>query len=114
MLARASLAGLSIGPDKAVAIAVQIEPARNQVVAVPCRTRGDRSGNTPLLAIELGELAADGETRQMFEQKTALAPTAKSEFADELFVSGFAARRRCDAGEQIAIGHKNKIRRNSG
>jgi hypothetical protein len=50
----------------------------------------------------------------MFEQQTALAPAAKSEFADELFVSGFVAGRRCDAGEQIAIGHINKSRRNSG
>ncbi len=44
-----------------------------------------------MLAIQLGQLAAHRQPRQLLQQQTPLAPAAKSQFAHQLLVSGFLA-----------------------
>ena len=99
--------GFAIGTDKAVAVAVQIEAAGDEIVAVGTRARS--SGKAPVLAVELDELAADGEAGQVLEEETALAAAAKRELADQLLVSGLLAGGGGDAGEQLAIGHSSRL-----
>src|ERR1019366_5515944 len=77
--------GSSIRSHKAVAIAVQIEAAGNKVVAAAGRAR-----NAPVLAIELGQVAADRQPGELLQQQAPLAPAAQAELAHKLLVSGLA------------------------
>ena len=82
-----------IGAHEAVAVAMQIEAAGDEVVAGGRRC----SGNAPVLAIGLDEVAAGGHAGELLEEQTALAAAAEAEFAHQLLVSGFAAGGACDA-----------------
>ena len=95
----------AIGPHKAVAVAMQIEAAGDQVVA--CRRR--ERGNAPVLAIQLGQLAAHGQARQLLQQQAPLAPAAEAQLAHQLLVSGFAAGGAGNARDQFAIGHRSRV-----
>jgi hypothetical protein len=63
-----------------------------------------------VLAVELDELAGHRELGEVLEEKTAFAPAAEREFADQLLVSGLLAGRGGDPGEQLAIGHMPRLR----
>ena len=115
--------GASIGPHKAIAIAMQIEPARHQPVARRAATtwvpiRGSiyarelvhsrrllegRRRQRPLLRLGLHQLAARGDPRQLLQQQTPLAPAAQPQLADQLFVSRAMSRRALNAPDQLAV-----------
>ena len=95
---------LDSGADEAEAVAVQVETAGEEVVAAAGRAR-----DGPVIAVEVGELAAHGEALQLIEEQTALAAAAQAELADKLFVAGFAAGRAGDARDQVAIGHGLRV-----
>ncbi len=62
-----------------------------------------------MLAIELDELAAEGEPGQLLEEKQALTPTARAQFADQLLVSGLAPSRGSDPRYEFAISHTPRL-----
>ena len=64
----------------------------------------------PVLAVDLDELAANGEPGQLLQQQTALAPAGERELADQLLVSGLLAGGGGDPGQQLAIGHRSRLR----
>ena len=81
---------------------MQIEPPGGQVVA---RAARQRPGNAPVLAVQLGQLAAHGQPRQLLQQQTPLSPAAQAQFAHQLLVSGFAAGGAGNPRHQFTIGH---------
>ncbi len=102
--------GFAIGADEAVAVAVQIEAAGDEILAGRGRFAGRCPRKAPVLAVELHELAGHSEAGQVLEKETALAPAAEREFADQLLVPGFLAGGGGDPGEQFAIGHTPRLR----
>ncbi len=95
------------GADEAEAVAMQVETAGEEVVAAAGRAR-----DAPVIAVEVGELAAHGEALQLIEEQAALAAAAEAELADKLLVAGFAAGRAGDARDQVAIGHGLRVGHN--
>ncbi len=80
---------------------MQIEPPGGQIVARAARG----SGNAPVLAIQLDQLAARGQPGQLLQQQTPLASAAQAQFAHQLLVSGLAAGRAGNPRHQFPIGH---------
>jgi hypothetical protein len=62
-----------------------------------------------VLAIELNKGAADRQARQLFQQQTALAAASQAQFANQLFISGFAPGRACNTLYQFTIGHGFRV-----
>jgi hypothetical protein len=96
----------SKGTHKAVAVAVQVEAAGEEVVA---RAGCGGARDAPHFPIELDEFAASGEAGQLFEQQAPLAPAAQAEFPDQLLEPGFGAGGAGDARDQFAIGHESRV-----
>ena len=89
-----------IGPDKTIAVAMQIEPPRNQILAPANRLR-----NAPVLAVQLGQRAVCRHPRQLLQQQPPLSPAAKAQLAHQLLVSGLAARRARNPRRQFLVRH---------
>ena len=68
---------------------MQIEAPGDEVVAATGRAR-----NAPVLAVELGQIAAHGQPGKLLQQQAPLAPAAQSKLAHKLLVSGFATGER--------------------
>ncbi len=83
-----------IGPDEAVAVAVEVEPAGDEVVA-----SGDGAGQRPVVAVELDQSPGCGEAGEVLDEQAAFAPAGEREFADELLIAGALAGRAFDAAE---------------
>ena len=79
-----------IRPDKAVAVAMQVQPPGGQIVARAARApkAGNCPGNVPVLTVQLGQRAAHGQAGQLLQQQTPLPPAAQAQLADQLLVSG--------------------------
>ena len=92
---------IGIGPHKAIAVAMQIEPPGHQVVACP---RGC-ARNAPVLAVDLRQLSPCRQPLQLLQQQTPLAPSAQAQLAHQLLVACLTARRARNARYQIAIRH---------
>ncbi|SPE19890.1 hypothetical protein SBA5_250120 [Candidatus Sulfotelmatomonas gaucii] len=97
--------GPAIGADKAVAIAMQIEAAGDEVVA-----RSSRAGKAPLLAIDLDKLSAGGDAGQLLEKQAALAAASEPKLANQLLVTGLPACGGGNAGDEFAVGHTPRLR----
>ena len=113
------------GPNKSVAIAVQIELARHQILAanprpaslrfarlIPPRTALARTsltrisfGNRPVIAIDLHQLPRAGEPSQLLAQFAALLAAAQPQFADQLLVPGAPVRQSRKMAQQVAVQH---------
>lgn len=93
-----------IWSDEAVAVAVQVEAAGEQVVASDGCAR-----DAPVFAIEFGEFAAHGQARELLQQEAPLAAPAEAEFAHELLVSCFAAAGAGDPSDEFPIGHRARV-----
>jgi hypothetical protein len=72
---------------------MNVKPAGDKIVA-----RG-RLGKRPVIGIRFYELASSSQTVELFQQQATLAPPAKSEFANELFVTGTLSGRTLDAAK---------------
>ena len=79
-----------IGPDEAVAVAMQIAPPCGQILA----RAEDGPGNAPVLAVKLDQRASCGQTGQLYQQQTPFASAAQVQLANQLFVSGFCPAER--------------------
>ena len=64
------------GTDEAEAVAVQVEASGHQVVGLISGLCGG-FGDGPLLAIRFQQMPGSGEPGEMFEEQTALAPSAE-------------------------------------
>lgn len=62
-----------------------------------------------MFAIDLGELAELCHAIELIEEFAALAAAAEAEFADQLFVSGFAAGGALDMAQKFSIGHVFRV-----
>ena len=102
--------GFSIRANEAVAVAVQIQTAGDEIVARCGSWAGSSLGKAPALAVKLHEPATRSEARQLLEEETAVAATGERELADQLLVCGLLAGGGGDPGEQFAIGHTPRLR----
>ena len=91
-----------IGPDEAVAVAMQIEPPCGQILA----RAEDGPGNAPVLAVKLDQRASCGQTGQLYQQQTPFASAAQVQLANQLFVSGFLSGGASNPRHQFRICHR--------
>ena len=62
-----------------------------------------------MLAVQLGQLTADGEAGQLLQEQAAFASAPQAQLAHELLVSGFLAGRAGNPGEQFTVGHRLRV-----
>ena len=62
-----------------------------------------------MLAIQLGQRAAHGQPRQLFQQQAAFPPPGQPQLADQLLVSGLAAGGAGNPRYQFTIGHTLRV-----
>jgi hypothetical protein len=98
---------LCVWPDKAVAIAMQVEASSGEIIArASC---AEWSGNAPVLAVEFGQRAAHSEAGELFEEQTPLPSAAQRQFAHQLLVSGLPAGRARNPRQQFLVGHSSRV-----
>ena len=86
---------------------MQIEPPGGQIVARAARAK--RPGNAPVLAVQLDQLAAHGQPRQLLQQQTPLPSAAQRQLAHQLLVSGLPAGRAGNPRQQFLVGHSLRV-----
>ena len=63
----------------------------------------------PHVVTRAHQLPPGNQAGQLLDEEAAFAPATESELADELFISGFAAGRTADSGEQVSIASAGQI-----
>ncbi len=77
-----------VGAHKPVAVAVQIEPPRHQVLS-----RSRPLGNAPMLAVHLGQQAVFRQPGQLLQQQSPGPSAAQLQVPRQVFVSGLLTGR---------------------
>jgi hypothetical protein len=102
-----------IGANKAVAVAMEIEFAGDEIVTpqsgqVSARRFGfgGRSfGDRPAIAVGLHQLALAGEAAELLAEQTALLASAQAQLAYQLLIASAAVGQALDVAEQFAVVH---------
>src|SRR5579859_2848437 len=85
--------------DKPEAVAMDIQAAGKQVVAMRCL------GKRPMIPVGLDEFPARGHAAQLFQQHAAFPASAQPQFPHQLFVAGALAGGTLNALEELAVSH---------
>ena len=86
----------AVRDEEAVAVAVHAQPAGRVLAAAP--------GGDVMAAAQLDDVAARGQARQGGLERSAV-PTARAEFADQLFEIRLGVRQAGDVFQQVHVGH---------